>query len=142
MAKKQLYECEFSALYCAFLLWGQRVSSAAVIYTDNAVRDTLISAARTTQLSGRSWWPRLPLNVRWYRGSHTNSSDAPSRLSCQALLDAGVTKMDVDVIDCWQRLQVLQAKWGEAGSTCSPCLKRKQLEQSSVVHLASCDVSS
>ena len=39
-----IFECEFFALFCAFLLWGDRITDAVVIYTDNnGVRDTLIS---------------------------------------------------------------------------------------------------
>ena len=39
-----IFKCEFFALFCAFLLWGDRVTNAVVIYTDNnGVRDSLIS---------------------------------------------------------------------------------------------------
>ena len=39
-----IFECEFFALFCAFLLWGDHVTDAVVIYTDNnGVRDSLIS---------------------------------------------------------------------------------------------------
>ena len=38
------FECEFFALFCAFLLWGDQVTDAVVIYTDNnGARDSLIS---------------------------------------------------------------------------------------------------
>ena len=39
-----IFECEFFAVFCAFWLWGRRITDAVVIYTDNnGVRDTLIS---------------------------------------------------------------------------------------------------
>jgi ribonuclease HI len=31
------FECEFFALFCAFLLWGDQVTDAVVIYTDNNI---------------------------------------------------------------------------------------------------------
>ena len=39
-----IFECEFFALFCVFLLWGDHVTDAVVIYTDNnGVRNSLIS---------------------------------------------------------------------------------------------------
>ena len=42
--KNAIFECEFFALFCVFLLWGDEISGAVVIYTDNnVVRDVLIA---------------------------------------------------------------------------------------------------
>ena len=39
-----IFECEFFALFCSFLAWGDDITGAVVIYTDNnAVRDVLIA---------------------------------------------------------------------------------------------------
>ena len=115
-------KCELFALFCAFLLWGQTMSTAVVIYTDNnAVRDTLISCSTNNKVARKilvaPWYSRVPTD--------SNSSDAPSRLSCQGLIDAGVAETVVNVVDYWQRLQVLELKWGqEQVAFATPAWKR------------------
>lgn len=127
--KTAIYECDFFALSCAFLEWGHLVSSAAVIYTDNnAVRDTLISCG-TSNPTARLLLATLALECEfqlppWYSRVPTdsNSSDAPSRLSCKDVLDAGVAEAPVDTERSWQRLQQLQQKWGEQQAQSQPLL--------------------
>ena len=42
--KSGIYECDFFALLCSFLVWGDTIGGSAVFYTDNnAVRDSLIA---------------------------------------------------------------------------------------------------
>ena len=44
--KTAIFECEFLALFCAMLVWSDRVGDAVVFYTDNnAVRDVMISCS-------------------------------------------------------------------------------------------------
>ena len=41
--KSVIYECDYFALCCYFWLWGDVITDAVVIYTDNnGVRDTWI----------------------------------------------------------------------------------------------------
>ena len=50
--KSAIYECEFFALFCVFLVWSKDVSSAVVLYTDNNdVRDALIAGHTTNALA-------------------------------------------------------------------------------------------
>ena len=54
----------------------------------------------------------------WYScvPTDSNSADAPSRLVCKGLLAAGVEQTVVDVLECWQGMQLLSLKWGEEQS--------------------------
>ena len=86
--KTAIYECEFFALFCAFLLWGSRVSSTVVIYTDNnAVRDILISCATSSPVARQILVATLALECEcqmtpWYNRVPTdsNGADAPVAL--------------------------------------------------------------
>ena len=50
----KIYEREFFALFCSFLVWGKDLSGVVVIYTDNnAVRDSLIAGHTTNVLARR-----------------------------------------------------------------------------------------
>ena len=130
--KTAIDECDFFALSCAFLEWGHLVSSAAVIYTgNNAVRDTLISCGTSNPTARLLLVATLALECEfqltpWYSRVPTdsNSSDAPSRLSCKDRLDAGVAETPVDTERSWQRLQQLQQKWGEQQAQSQPLLAK------------------
>ena len=54
------------------------------------------------------WYSRVPTD--------SNRADAPSRLVCKDLLAAGVEQTVVDVLECWQGMQLLSLKWGEEQS--------------------------
>lgn len=50
--KTAIFECEFFALFCAFLTWGDIIGGSAVFYTDNNVLRALISC-NTNNVVGR-----------------------------------------------------------------------------------------
>ena len=125
-----IFKCEFFALFCAFLLWGDRVTNAVVIYTDNnGVRDSLISCVSrnvtakkilvatmalecTKQLT--PWYARIPPD--------SNLSDGPSRLNCQKVLDMGAKECKLDPSASWDELVALYESWGEKQATEHPQL--------------------
>ena len=125
-----IFKCEFFALFCAFLLWGDRVTNAVVIYTDNnGVRDSLISCASrnvtakkilvatmalecTKQLT--PWYARIPPD--------SNLSDGPSKLNCQKVLDMGAKECKLDPSASWDELVALYESWGEQQATEHPQL--------------------
>ena len=128
-----IFKCEFFALFCAFLLWGDRVTNAVVIYTDNnGVRDSLISCVSrnvtakkilvatmalecTKQLT--PWYARIPPD--------SNLSDGPSRLNCQKVLDHGRKGMQAWSLSQlgWTR-GTLWKLGGTAGHRTPPALKK------------------
>ena len=86
--KTAIYESEFFALFCAFLIWLPRLPNSVVIYTDNnAVRDTLISCCSSGGIAKKILVATLALECEgqltpWYARVPTDSNcaDAPSRL--------------------------------------------------------------
>ena len=63
--KSAIYECEFFALFCVFLVWSKDVSSAVFFYTDNNdVRDALIAGHATNALARKIVVATLGLEVR------------------------------------------------------------------------------
>ena len=110
--KSAIFECEFFAVFCAFLVWGSDISDAAVIYTDNnGVRDTLISCVTRNPVASVILTGTLALEsllqiTPWYARVPTDSNyaDAPSRFSIDKLLAMGATRYNVDGHDCWARL--------------------------------------
>ena len=125
--KTAIYESEFFALFCAFLIWLPRLPNSVVIYTDsNRVRDTLISCCASGGASKQILVATLALECEgqltpWYARVPTDSNcaDAPSRLVTDELTKLGADQTALDVEDCWKRFLLLEAKWGEehAGST-------------------------
>ena len=119
--KNAIFECEFFALFCAFYVWGDVVSNALVIYTDNnAVRDALITGHTNNVLAKRILLATLGLECEkqltpWYASVPTdsNTADGPSRLRVESLLKLGVHSCDLDVSSCWDALLALAVKWGE-----------------------------
>ena len=51
------------------------------------------------------WYARVPTD--------SNCADAPSRLVTDDLMRLGVHQAALDIEDCWERLLLLEAKWGE-----------------------------
>jgi hypothetical protein len=119
--KTAIYESEFFALFCAFLIWLPRLPNSVVIYTDNnAVRDTLISCCSSGGIAKKILVATLALECEgqltpWYARVPTDSNcaDAPSRLVTDDLMRLGVHQAALDIEDCWERLLLLEAKWGE-----------------------------
>jgi len=119
--KNAIFECEFFALFCAFYVWGDVVSNALVIYTDNnAVRDALITGHTNNVVAKRILLATLGLECEkqltpWYARVPTdsNTADGPSRLRVESLLKLGVHSCDFDVSSCWDALLALAVKWGE-----------------------------
>lgn len=78
--KNAIFECDFFALFCAFYVWGDVISDAVVIYTDNnAVRDTLIAGHATNGLAKRILVATLGLECEkqltpWYAKVPTDSN--------------------------------------------------------------------
>jgi hypothetical protein len=124
--KIAIYECEFFALFCSFLVWMPLFSKSVVIYTDNnAVRDTLISCSTSHSLVRMILIATLDLECEGqltprYARVPTDSScaDAPLRLSVQQLLYLGVEQTCLDVKDCWDKMLQLERKWGDGHPTC------------------------
>ena len=92
-----IFECEFFALFCAFSLWGERVTNAVVIYTDNnGVRDSLISCVSRNVTARKILIATMALEcicqlTPWYARIPTDSnlSDGPSKFCCQKVLSMG-----------------------------------------------------
>ena len=76
----------FSALFCSFCLWGDVITDAIVIYTDNnGVRDTLISCGTRNRIAKKILTATLVLEstkqiTPWYARVPTDSnlSDGPA----------------------------------------------------------------
>ena len=125
-----MFECEFFALFCAFLLWGDRVTSAVVIYTDNnGVRDSLISCISRNVTAKKILAATMALECTkqltpWYARIPTDSnlSDGPSRFNCQKVLDMGAEECKLDPFASWEQLVPLSESWGEQQATEYPQL--------------------
>ena len=119
--KTAIYECEFFALFCAFLIWGDRLRTETVFYTDNnAVRDALISCSTSNRVARGLLVATVALETvhqvsPWYARVPTDSnySDGPSRQDSSKVRALGATEDELDVVDCWARHQALARKWGE-----------------------------
>ena len=126
--KTAIYECEFFSLFASFLLWGDAVNGAVVIYTDNnGVRDTLIACSTRNPVAKQILVATMALETLkqitpWYARVPTDSnlSDGPSRLSCEKVESLGAQRCEVDGEDLWVRLTDLAGKWGDDRSEISP----------------------
>lgn len=120
-----IFECEFFALFCAFLLWENRITDAVVIYTDNnGVRDTLISCISKHVVARKILIATLALECTkhitpWYARVPTDSnmSDGPSRFRCEKLLALGTAQCSLDGAACWTAFTALY----ENGENNRPC---------------------
>jgi len=116
-----IFECEFFALFCSFLAWGERITNAVVIFTDNnGVRDCLISCSSTNATAKKLLVATMALECKiqltpWYARVPTDSNmaDGPSRYRCQKVIDLGAREYPIDVLDSWSQLMALYEKWGE-----------------------------
>ena len=134
-----IFEREFFALFCAFSLWGERVTNAGVIYTDNnGVRDSLISCVSRNVTTRKILIATMALEcicqlTPWYARIPTdfNLSDGPSRFCCQKVLSMGAEECFLDVSTSWDKLVALYESWGEKQATEQPQLWKRRC---SVVH--------
>ena len=118
--KTAIFECEFFALACALLLWGDFIGGSAVLYTDNnAVRDALISCNTTNCVARKLLVASLALEYNkqicpWYARVPTDSnlSDGPSRLDPTKVIALGASLQEIDALDCWTQLSALAVTWG------------------------------
>ena len=126
--KTAIFECEFMALFCAMLVWGDAVSGLVVFYTDNnAVRDVMISCSTnngvakgllvaTLALEGLKqispWYARVPTD--------SNLSDGPSRMKNEKVSKLGAIRDLLDVQNCWDRHVALVSEWGGVQATRFP----------------------
>ena len=125
-----IFECEFFALFCVFLLWGDRVTSAVVIYKDNnGVRDSLTSCISRHGTAKKIFVATMALECTkqltpWYARIPTDSnlSDGPSRFNCQKVLDMGAEECKLDPFASWEQLVALSENWGELQATEDPQL--------------------
>ena len=123
-----IFECEFFALYCAFLVWGERITNAVVIFTDNnGVRDSLISCSSRNATAKKLLVATMALECKlqltpWYARVPTDSNmaDGPSRYRCQKVIDLGAKEYPIDVLDSWSQLMALYEKWGEHQAIVQP----------------------
>ena len=131
--KNAIFECEFFALFCAFLLWGDDISGAVVMYTDNnAVRDVMIACHTNNELAKvilvatlglecekqlQPWYARIPTD--------SNMADGPSRMFVDRLIQLGATACNLDVNQCWDAMLAYAEKWGENQATVAiPTVKK------------------
>ena len=100
--KSAIYECDFFVFFCSFWLWGDVITDAVVIYTDNnGVRDTLISCGTQNSIAKKILTATLVLEstkqiTPWYARVPTDSnlSDGPSRCSCDKVGSTGAVRCD------------------------------------------------
>ena len=100
--KSVIYECDYFALCCYFWLWGDVITDAVVIYTDNnGVRDALISCGTQNSIAKKILTATLVLEstkqiTPWYARVPTDSnlSDGPSRCSCDKVGSTGAVRCD------------------------------------------------
>jgi hypothetical protein len=125
-----IYECDFFCLVlCVFFLWGDDVSEAVVIYTDNnAVRDALIScyancnntiAKKILVAIGRVGFESEKHLTPWYARTPTNSNfaDGPALLMLSRLIELSAHQCDVE--QCWDERMAQTKKWGKTGPSAS-----------------------
>ena len=125
--KTAIFECEFFALFCAFHVWGDAISNALVIYTDNnAVRDALITGHTNNVLAKRILVATLGLECEkqltpWYARVPTDSNmaDGPPRLKVEHLLSLGACECELDVSSCGDAVLTLAVKCGEKQASIS-----------------------
>ena len=101
--KTAIFECDFFALLCAFLTWGDHIGGAAVFYTDNnAVRDALISCDSSNHVAKRLLISVLALECihQITVPTDSNMSDSPSRLDTKRLVHLGAEHDVVILEDC------------------------------------------
>ena len=118
--KTAIYECEFFALACSLLLWGDLMGGSAVIYTDNnALGDSLISCNTSNGVGRTILVASLALEFNkqicpWYARVPTDSNlaDGPSRLDFSRVRALGAMLEHVDAADCWAQLSALSETWG------------------------------
>ena len=130
--KTAIFECEFFALLCAFITWGDMIEGAAVFYTDNnAVRDALIACSSSNLIARRQLVSVLALEcihqiTPWYARVPTDSNlaDKPSRLDTSQLVQLGAMQDQLDLMSCWSRHAALADQWGDDQAAC-----RAQLEK-------------
>ena len=128
-----IFECEFFALFCAFLLWGGTITNAVVIFTDNnGVRDSLISCSSKNASAKKLLVATMALECEyqltpWYARIPTDSNlaDGPSRYRCQKLQSMGASECIIDTEESWQRLVALFERWGgTSGHGVSPSFQK------------------
>ena len=127
-----IFECEFFALFCSFLVWGERITNAVVIFTDNnGVRDCLISCSSRNATAKKLLVATMALECKiqltpWYARVPTDSNmaDGPSRYRCQKVIDLGAREYPIDVLDSWSQLMALYEKWGEQQALVLPQRKK------------------
>lgn len=121
MKKQIIYECEFFAFFCAFWLWAERLSGAAVIHTDNnSVRDAMIACSAAGEVPRRILLAVLALEtshqlIPWYARVPTDSNyaDGPSRLETEVIKSLGAVECNFDFDECWGSMRALAESWGE-----------------------------
>ena len=126
--KTAIYDSEFFSLFASFLLWGDVVTDAVVIYTDNnGVRDALIACATRNPVAKQILLATMALETLkqitpWYARVPTDSnlSDGPSRLSCEKVVTTGAERCDVCGDDLWVRIVALAETWGDDRAAISP----------------------
>ena len=125
--KTTIFECEFFAAFCAFWLWGPLVNSAIVLYTDNGVRDTLISCMSRHALARMMLIAVLALEaelqlIPWYARVPTDSnlSDSPSRFSVEKLVSMGAVRTNINCEQVWAEVIAISRRWGEEQASTQP----------------------